>query len=179
MINMDLNTYQRESMRTMPFGGVTSNDPEFWNALSNYALGLVGEATEIVAAEGDKDVSIKEIGDVAHYAFGLLTFIKGDYETESTNNYFPPTEQRDLTKKVLVLAGEVSEMVKKFVYHGHDLDAVKMKMTLKVLIKNLAELAETYDITLEEVCEININKLKERYPNKFNSKDSVARVDVK
>ena len=47
-----------------------------------------------------------------------------------------------------------------------------------MLIQNLIVLAEMYDSSLEQICEMNIDKLKMRYPDKFNVEDSKKRVDT-
>lgn len=173
---MNLNNFQELSKRTMPFKGEPKNPIEYENGLTNYALGLIGECTEVLSAANDREAILKEIGDVAHYAFGLLTFLGEKYKP--LTNYFVEGPKEKLINKIIILSGEVSEQVKKFIFHRHELNSSKVKLTLKMLIKNLIVLAEKYDITLEEICEMNIDKLKMRYPESFNVEDSKKRVDT-
>lgn len=173
---MNLNKFQELSKRTMPFKGEPKNPIEYENGLTNYALGLIGECTEVLGAANDREAILKEIGDVAHYAFGLLTFLGEKYEP--LINYYVEGSWEDVIDKIIILSGEISEEVKKFVFHRHELNSSKVKIALKMLIKNLIVLAEKYDTSLEEICEMNIDKLKMLYPDSFNVEDSKKRVDT-
>lgn len=176
---MELNKFQELSKRTMPFKGEPKNNVEYENGLTNYALGLIGECAEVLGVANDREAILKEIGDVAHYAFGLLTFLGEPYNINSLVYYVPEDSKEKLINKIIILSGEVSEQVKKFIYHRHELNSSKVKLALKMLIKNLGVLAAMYYSTLEQICEMNIDKLKMRYPDSFNTDDSKKRVDVK
>lgn len=173
---MELNKFQELSKRTMPFKGEPKNNVEYENGLTNYALGLIGECAEVLGASNDREAIMKEIGDVAHYAFGILTFLGETYE--SLDNYFVKGSKEKLINNIIILSGEISEQVKKFVFHRHELNSSKVKIILKILIINLIVLAEKYDTSLEEICEMNIDKLKMRYPDSFHVEDSKKRVDM-
>jgi len=173
---MELNKFQELSKRTMPFEGEPKNNIEYENGLTNYAMGLIGECAEVLGAANDYEAIVKEIGDVAHYAFGLLTFLGEEYEP--LINYYVEGTWEDVIDKIIILSGEISEEVKKFVFHRHELNSIKVKLALKMLIKNLTILAVMYDSSLEHICEMNIDKLKMRYPDSFNVEDSKKRVDV-
>lgn len=74
-------------------------------------------------------------------------------------------------------AGELGDLIKKNVFHKHVLqrdDAIK---ELGDVLWYAANLAGLLDTTLDEVAKANISKLKQRYPEGFSSRDSVARVD--
>ncbi|MEA0564073.1 nucleoside triphosphate pyrophosphohydrolase family protein [Lysinibacillus irui] len=173
---MELNKFQELSKRTMPFKGEPKNNVEYENGITNYALGLIGECAEVLGAANDCAAIQKEIGDVAHYAFGLLTFLNETYEP--LTHYVVEGSRESIIDKIIILSGEISEQVKKFIYHRHELNLSKMKLALKMLIKNLGVLAEMYYSTLEQICEMNIDKLKMRYPDSFNVEDSKKRVDT-
>ena len=102
---MDLNEFQRLSTRTLPQGST-------FNRLSNYAMGLSGEA------------------------------------------------------------GEVTDELKKVIYHGHDLNIDKLEKELGDVLHYVSGLATLLDLSLSDVAEKNIEKLKARYPNGFSEKDS-------
>ncbi|TQR28341.1 hypothetical protein C7Y47_22130 [Lysinibacillus sphaericus] len=173
---MELNKFQELSKRTMPFKGEPKNNIEYENGLTNYAMGLIGECAEVLSAANERDATLKELGDVSHYAFGILTLLGEKYEP--LDNYFVEGSKEKLIDKIIILSGEISEQVKKFVFHRHELNSSKVKIALKMLIKNLIVLAEKYETTLEEICEMNIDKLKKRYPESFNVEDSKKRVDT-
>lgn len=76
-------------------------------------------------------------------------------------------------------AGEVADTVKKGIFHQHGLDREKMKKELGDVCWYLAALCTKLNLDLGEVMAANIDKLKVRYPDGYNSEDSVARVDTK
>lgn len=173
---MELNKFQELSKRTMPFQGVPKNKIHLEHGLTNYALGLIGECTEVLSAANNREAVLKELGDVSHYAFGILTFLGETYEPLA--NYSVEGTKKSIINKIIILSGEISEQVKKFVFHRHELNSSKVVLALKMLIQNLVVLAEMYDSSLEQICEMNIDKLKMRYPDKFNVEDSKKRVDM-
>jgi NTP pyrophosphatase (non-canonical NTP hydrolase) len=73
--------------------------------------------------------------------------------------------------------GEVIEPLKKFLYHGHTLDKQKVADELSDLTWYICALANTLEINLAEALERNVEKLRARYPEGFNTTDSVNRRD--
>lgn len=76
-------------------------------------------------------------------------------------------------------AGEVADMIKKEIYHGHgpNPDPSKMPKELGDVLWYVADLATSYGYTLEEVARMNVAKLQARYPAGFTTADSLARRD--
>lgn len=74
-------------------------------------------------------------------------------------------------------SGEVAEEIKHFIFHAHNLDTINLKKELGDLLWYINAMCTTLDFTLEEIAEMNIAKLKSRYPNGFNSEDSINRKD--
>jgi NTP pyrophosphatase (non-canonical NTP hydrolase) len=90
-------------------------------------------------------------------------------------------EQR-LAMLCLGLTGEAGETVdhfKKNLYHGHDLDLVKVKKELGDVLYYTAALAESLGLSLTEIAAENIEKLRIRYKDGFSFEASKVRVDVK
>lgn len=75
-------------------------------------------------------------------------------------------------------AGEVADLIKKVIGHGHDLDREKLKLELGDVLWYVAGLAHLVDLTLDEVAAANVAKLEKRYPNGFSTAASIAREDV-
>lgn len=75
-------------------------------------------------------------------------------------------------------AGEIGEMVKKAMFHGHELNHDKIAEELGDVMFYVAALATTLDLDLEDIANNNIQKLCMRYPSGFTVEDSVRRVDV-
>lgn len=72
-------------------------------------------------------------------------------------------------------AGETIDIVKKHLHQGHELDREKLIRELGDVAWYLAETAYALDISLEEVLQQNIDKLKARYPEGFDTERSVCR----
>lgn len=74
-------------------------------------------------------------------------------------------------------AGEVIDHVKKWLAQGHDLDKDHMVKELGDVAWYLAEAATALDVPLELVFQRNIDKLKSRYPQGFDTDRSMNRDD--
>lgn len=74
-------------------------------------------------------------------------------------------------------AGEVSDIVKKFVFHGHELNKEELRKELGDTLWYIALIAKTAGFTLDEVAAANIEKLSKRYKNGFSKEDSINRVE--
>lgn len=94
------------------------------------------------------------------------------------------TLNNDLNKKEMLTnavmglcgeSGEASDIVKKHLFHGHDLDREALIKELGDVAWYLAEAATALDIPLEEVFEKNIEKLRKRYPEGFSSEKPINR----
>ena len=69
-------------------------------------------------------------------------------------------------------AGEVADIVKKHVFHGHDLDATHALEELGDLLWYAAFTAGALGSSLEAVAEANLRKLAPRYPDGFDRERS-------
>lgn len=74
-------------------------------------------------------------------------------------------------------SGEVADIVKKVLYHGHGLDKVAFDKELGDVLWYLAAIATTYGLSLEDIAQHNIDKLKARYPEGFSEYASINRKD--
>ena len=73
-------------------------------------------------------------------------------------------------------SGEAMDIVKKWLALGHELDKEKLAKELGDIAWYLAETAYALDIPLEDIFQANIEKLKKRYPEGFDTERSVNRV---
>lgn len=71
--------------------------------------------------------------------------------------------------------GELVDLIKKHVHHGHDLDLDKVVKEMGDVTWYLAMLANELNISLEEVLKANLIKLSSRYQNGFSEKASRER----
>lgn len=72
-------------------------------------------------------------------------------------------------------AGECIDIVKKHIFQGHDLDEEKLVEELGDVAWYLALTAYSLDLTLGDVMQRNIDKLKKRYPEGFDKARSINR----
>ena len=102
-----------------------------------------------------------------------------EYQKLAMTTLNPELSRKDmLINGVMGLCGESGEaidIVKKHLHQGHELDREKLIKELGDIAWYLAETATALDVSLEEVLERNIEKLRSRYPEGFSTERSVNR----
>jgi NTP pyrophosphatase (non-canonical NTP hydrolase) len=110
-----------------------------------------------------------------------------DYQEQAARTQIPepgfdiPGHEMMLVWNALGLAGEageVAELVKKGVFHRHSIDRTKLEKELGDVLWYASALCTALGLELGEIMQINIEKLKVRYPNGYSSIDSQQRLDV-
>ena len=89
------------------------------------------------------------------------------------------TRKEVLINSVMGLCGESGEaidIVKKWMAQGHELDKAHLARELGDIAWYLAEAATALEIPLEDIFQANIEKLKNRYPEGFDSQKSLTRL---
>ena len=74
-------------------------------------------------------------------------------------------------------SGEVADIIKKIIYHGHLLDENQMVKELGDILWYVAEMATGLGMGLDFIATTNIRKLKLRYPDGFSSERSIKRSE--
>jgi NTP pyrophosphatase (non-canonical NTP hydrolase) len=74
-------------------------------------------------------------------------------------------------------SGETVDLIKKFVFHNHDVNHEKLIRELGDVLWYVSALSTSFGYKLEDVAKINVEKLIRRYPNGFKAEDSVSRGD--
>lgn len=72
-------------------------------------------------------------------------------------------------------AGELIDVYKKNLAYKKEIDYVNLKEELGDILWYIANLCNINDWDIEDVLEININKLKVRYPEKFTQENAINR----
>ena len=72
-------------------------------------------------------------------------------------------------------AGEIADLYKKSLFQGHKLDITEIVKELGDVLWYIAQMATALNVPLERIAEINIEKLKIRYPNGFSVEESIHR----
>ena len=107
-------------------------------------------------------------------ADAIETFDDYQRETTRTAGQFLSFDE-GLTLAALGIGGEggeVVDLVKKYRYHGRDLDLEKLKLELGDVLWYIAQAARVLGLSLSEVATANIRKLEARYPNGFKREDA-------
>ena len=74
-------------------------------------------------------------------------------------------------------AGEAIDILKKFLFQGHELDKKHLARELGDVAWYLAVTADALGYYLEDIFQMNIDKLKARYPDGFDQERSVNRKE--
>ena len=102
-----------------------------------------------------------------------------EYQKEAMATLNPALDKKDvLINSVMGLcgeSGEVIDIVKKWLMQGHELDKEHLVRELGDVAWYLAEAATALDISLEAVFQGNLDKLRQRFPNGFDTGASVNR----
>ena len=72
-------------------------------------------------------------------------------------------------------AGEAIDILKKYLFQGHEFDCEHLAKELGDVAWYLAISAAALGYTLEEVLQMNVEKLRARYPDGFDEKRSIHR----
>jgi NTP pyrophosphatase (non-canonical NTP hydrolase) len=72
-------------------------------------------------------------------------------------------------------AGEIADLVKKHLFHDHPLDSEKILKEAGDNLWYLAVLSHTLGVSLSDVAQGNVDKLRLRYPKGFDSQRSIHR----
>ena len=103
-----------------------------------------------------------------------------EYQKLAMTTLNPDLSEKDvLINGVMGLCGESGEaidIVKKWLAQGHELDREHLIKELSDIAWYIAEIAHVLGVTLEEILEKNIAKLKARYPDGFKIEDSKNRT---
>lgn len=104
-----------------------------------------------------------------------------EYQKLAMTTLNPALSKKDvLINAVMGLCGESGEaidIVKKWLAQGHSLDREKLIKELGDIAWYLAETAWALEVPLEDVLQGNIDKLKARYPEGFDTGRSLNRTD--
>ena len=104
-----------------------------------------------------------------------------EYQEAAMATLNPALDKKDvLINSVMGLCGESGEaidIVKKWMMQGHELDKEHLIKELGDVAWYLAEAATALDVPLETVLQGNLDKLRQRFPNGFETEASVHRKE--
>lgn len=116
---------------------------------------------------------------ISHLQEGIENMTINEYQKLAMVTLNPELDKKDvLINGVMGLCGESGEaidIVKKHLAQGHELDKEKLAKELGDVAWYLAETATAIGYDLDDIFQMNIDKLKERYPEGFSVEKSVNR----
>lgn len=171
---MDWNEYAKLASRTAP-ANLTRKD-----RVVTAALGICGELAELadVHRKDNKGLVAAEAGDVCWYlALGGLTDFITVKPHEDLHIWADEAGMNSMLLRLLILAGNYADHVKKYTKQGHAWTDGPPHMMLGSIAADLYLLLFLYGIKWEDVLQANIDKLKARYPEGFSTERSVYRED--
>ena len=74
-------------------------------------------------------------------------------------------------------AGEVIDILKKYMFQGHNLDKEHIAKELGDCLWYIAVCAKGAGYTLDEIAQMNVDKLRKRYPDGFEIEKSIHREE--
>jgi NTP pyrophosphatase (non-canonical NTP hydrolase) len=197
---MDARTYQIEAQRSAaPIENLSTEIPleaqqKVRLLLSTVGIsGESGEALDIISSAlyeyvlFDNILFQKELGDVSWYCahacdtlgLQLEDLMTSDKEARFIADAAPDNKHNRLdvimatTSKLCIHASRFSEHTKKFIYHAHDFDIELFKCELQKILKYFSVLCMLTGASPGDIWDINIKKLRARYPNKFETTLSI------
>jgi NTP pyrophosphatase (non-canonical NTP hydrolase) len=72
-------------------------------------------------------------------------------------------------------AGEVADIIKKYVFHGHNIRLPELIKELGDVCWYIALISSALGVDLEVILRENVKKLNDRYPEGFSSEASINR----
>lgn len=110
---------------------------------------------------------------------GSLSMTINEYQHMALRTESPTTNETDrILQGAMGLCGESGEYIdilKKHMFQGHELDKKHMAKELGDIAWYLAVSADAIDYDLETIFQMNIDKLKARYPEGFETNKSTHR----
>lgn len=73
--------------------------------------------------------------------------------------------------------GELNDLLKKAIFHEHPLSTDHVKKEISDVMWYLALMCESFGFDMGEIAQLNIDKLKARYPMGFNVEQSLHRKE--
>jgi len=165
---MTPNEYQRLALRTAPPSKERTLIYQE-DRLIHGAIGLCGEVGEIYQNENCVKNMLEEIGDCLWYISLIL-----DGAGYQLDDIFYNVEVGDVLEELVVNTSIIADQIKRLIYYKADFTN-KFEWAMERTLQCLHLLAKQHDSTLHTCMEVNINKLKIRYPNNFDESHAINR----
>ena len=161
---MNFDKYQQLAFRTCKDKGSMEMN------LIHMALGIHSEYDELFTAiqNNDKVNVAEEIADHFWYIAGFCTF-------KGWSLYGLMSDDIDHILTLAQATSILQDLVKKEVIYGKTMDQKDIYEILYKIASCLVEIADDWDIKVEDTLDTNIAKLKIRYPDKYTDDKAINR----
>lgn len=182
MEHLSLKDYHRLAMRTSQRDG--------HNKIDNGMLGLIGETGELVdllkkheyqsepGTPFPMDAAINELGDVMWYLEELADGMGTSMNMLSTLTFMGldgmtcKTKPLPTVRKVILNLSAHANKIRRAIEKNN---RSELELQMRRMLFCCAWLARIADVSMTEVAQRNIEKLKKRYPDGFDARVSMAR----
>ena len=145
--------------------------------LLHAVIGVLTEVEELldnhIGDEQDSTNRLEESGDVCWYLAIIGREMNLDYPQllVKTKNDDP----MKLVLKIVKNTCKLLDMMKKKLYYNKPIDENLFKTITTLVMLDVSDYMNTYDIDIEKSFDVNIDKLKARYGDKFSSEKAINR----
>jgi NTP pyrophosphatase (non-canonical NTP hydrolase) len=113
---------------------------------------------------------------VNHNEYSLNQYIEDANKTNAPlNNSYQDMTSIHMLMGMMTEVGELIDVYKKNLAYGKDIDITNVKEEIGDLMWYIAGFCKYNNFDLTEILQTNIKKLKQRYPDKFDSKRAINR----
>ncbi|MFN9451142.1 MAG: hypothetical protein ACK58U_15980 [Rubrivivax sp.] len=168
---MNFETYRKETLRTLPDLGEVQN-------LCHMTMGIVTEVGEIINCCTSRlytkidTVNLQEeFGDMYWYISNYCNL----RDIPHPNDVKGDTAHSKVVDTLFVRSTDLLDFSKKLLAYGKPIPRSNEIEAIYDLFECLRTLEKLYHIDKEETLQKNINKLKARYPDKFNAEQAINR----
>ena len=140
-------------------------------------IGVLTEVEELldnhIGDEQDFTNMLEEAGDITWY----LAIIGREYQLDYPQIIVKEknTEPMKLVLKIIKNTCKLLDMMKKKIYYNKPVDEFTFKTITNLVMLDISDYMNTYDIDIEKSFDVNIAKLKARYGEKFSSEKAINR----
>jgi NTP pyrophosphatase (non-canonical NTP hydrolase) len=140
-------------------------------------IGVLTEVEELldnhIGDAQDTTNMLEEAGDITWY----LAIIGREYQLDYPQIIVRSKNEDPmrLVLKIIKNTCKLLDMMKKKIYYNKPIDENLFKTITNLIMLDVSDYMNTYDIDIEKSFDINIEKLKARYGDKFSSERAINR----
>lgn len=165
---MEIKQFKEECKRTCASLGNDKLD------LSHMILGMVSELEELDESLVTKDIvnTGEEVADIYWYLMNYISFRELDIELEQSSHNSYRLDSHTLVYGLSMTVSKLSDLTKKYIAYGRPINGIDELSYICNIDKYLQAILLRKGLDLGNVLQNNIDKLKIRFPEKFNESEA-------